>query len=141
MAREGLTPKQEKFARAYIETGNASEAYRRAYDASRMQANAIHVNASKLLSHAKVALWLEQHYQKVAARFEVKLEKLTEMSFETYEQAKDLNDPASAIRCVAQLSKMHGYDAKERENDRMPLGEALQILLGRRKEAAEDTVH
>jgi phage terminase small subunit len=26
-----LTPKQEAFAQAYIETGNASEAYRRAY--------------------------------------------------------------------------------------------------------------
>ena len=27
-----LTPKQEAFACAYVETGNASEAYRRAYD-------------------------------------------------------------------------------------------------------------
>ena len=27
-----LTPKQDAFACAYVETGNASEAYRRAYD-------------------------------------------------------------------------------------------------------------
>ena len=32
-----MTPKQELFAQAYIETGNASEAYKRAYDT---QANA-----------------------------------------------------------------------------------------------------
>ena len=32
-----LTPKQEAFARAYIETSNASEAYRQSYSASRMK--------------------------------------------------------------------------------------------------------
>ncbi|MGU9998175.1 terminase small subunit, partial [Bordetella avium] len=32
-----LTPKQEAFALAYVETGNASEAYRRAYSAERMK--------------------------------------------------------------------------------------------------------
>ena len=31
-----LTPKQEAFVLAYIETGNASEAYRRAYNAENM---------------------------------------------------------------------------------------------------------
>ena len=32
-----LTIKQEAFARAYVETGNASEAYSRAYNAENMQ--------------------------------------------------------------------------------------------------------
>ena len=32
-----LTPKQEAFCLAYMETGNASEAYRRAYDADNMK--------------------------------------------------------------------------------------------------------
>ena len=30
-----LTPKQEKFCQKYIEMGNASEAYRQAYNASK----------------------------------------------------------------------------------------------------------
>lgn len=30
-----LTPKQEAFAQAYVETGNASGAYRRAYNAGK----------------------------------------------------------------------------------------------------------
>ena len=33
MSGDRLTPKQEAFARGYFETGNAAEAYRRAYDA------------------------------------------------------------------------------------------------------------
>ena len=42
-----LTIKQEAFARAYVETGNASEAYRLAYDAARMKPEVIAVKASE----------------------------------------------------------------------------------------------
>jgi phage terminase small subunit len=49
-----LTQKQENFCLAYIECGNASEAYRRAYDAENMQPQTIHVKASELLSSGKI---------------------------------------------------------------------------------------
>lgn len=55
-----LTPKQEAFCLAYLKTGNASEAYRQAYAAANMKPGSINVNASKLLSSAKVALRLEE---------------------------------------------------------------------------------
>lgn len=51
-----LTPKQEAFALAYVETGNASEAYRRAYNAGKMKAEVIAVKASELLAHGKVSV-------------------------------------------------------------------------------------
>jgi phage terminase small subunit len=54
-----LTPKQEAFCFAYIETGNASEAYRRAYDAAEMSPEAVKVEASRLLDHPNVALTVE----------------------------------------------------------------------------------
>ena len=44
-----LTPKREKFVQAYVETGNASEAYRRAFKADKMSDAAIAVEASRLL--------------------------------------------------------------------------------------------
>lgn len=54
---EGLTPKQDAFARFYMELGNASEAYRRAYDvAATTKPQTVHVKASELLAHAKVAV-------------------------------------------------------------------------------------
>ena len=52
----GLTPKQEAFCQAYIETGNASEAYRTAYAADRMKPEAVHVQAFKLQGLADIAL-------------------------------------------------------------------------------------
>src|SRR5215468_319576 len=55
MANNKLTPKQEAFILAYLETGNASEAYRRAYNASGMNAATINREAHSLLEHPKVA--------------------------------------------------------------------------------------
>ena len=48
-----MTIKQELFAQAYIETGNASEAYKRAYD-TQANANTINRKASQLLKHPEV---------------------------------------------------------------------------------------
>ena len=55
-----VTPKQEKFCQAYIQTGNASAAYRQAYTADKMQAQTIHVKASELLANGKVTVRLEE---------------------------------------------------------------------------------
>ena len=51
----GLTNKQERFAIEYVKTGNASEAYRIAYDASGMKDETIWPAASRLLADCKVA--------------------------------------------------------------------------------------
>lgn len=50
----GLTIKQEKFCNYYIETGNASEAYRRAYDCKNMMEKSIWEKSSELLKNVKV---------------------------------------------------------------------------------------
>lgn len=56
-----LTLKQEKFCQYYVDTeGNASEAYRMAYDASKMKAESIWVTASKLLKDPKVTLRINE---------------------------------------------------------------------------------
>ena len=55
MADNKLTPKQEAFILAYLETGNASAAYRRAYNASGMNAATVNREAHSLLEHPKVA--------------------------------------------------------------------------------------
>jgi len=49
-----LTQKQEMFCLAYIETGNASEAYRRAYDAKNMKQETIAKKACGLLAEGNI---------------------------------------------------------------------------------------
>jgi phage terminase small subunit len=69
-----MTPKQEAFAQSYVETGNASEAYRRAYDASRTKPDVVHVKASQLLADGRVAVRVAQLQAKAAERACITLE-------------------------------------------------------------------
>lgn len=50
-----LTQKQENFCLAYIETGNATEAYRRSYDASGMTEPSINRKAKECIDNGKIA--------------------------------------------------------------------------------------
>ena len=49
-----LTPKQESFCRSYVETGNASEAYRRSYDAENMKPTTVNRKAKFELDKGKI---------------------------------------------------------------------------------------
>ena len=55
-----LTEKQEAFCRAYIECGNASEAYRTAYDAENMKGGTINKKSSELMANGHIAARLEE---------------------------------------------------------------------------------
>lgn len=55
-----LTEKQERFCLAYIETGNASEAYRRAYDAGKMAESTVWRKAKDVLDNGKVAARIQE---------------------------------------------------------------------------------
>lgn len=49
-----LTDKQERFCQLYIETTDASEAYRGAYDAKRMKPNTVNRKASELKKQPQI---------------------------------------------------------------------------------------
>ena len=71
-----LTPKQEAFARAYLETASASAAYRKAYDASGMQDPSIYVEASKLMANPKLALRIAELQEATAKRHNVTVDRI-----------------------------------------------------------------
>lgn len=50
-----LTAKQTKFAKIFVECGNASEAYRKSYSASKMKPESIHRKAAEVLENVKVS--------------------------------------------------------------------------------------
>ncbi len=55
-----LTQKQENFCAAYIETGNASEAYRKAYNAEKMKPETVNNKAHALLKKGEIRARLEE---------------------------------------------------------------------------------
>jgi len=63
-----LTSKQEAFCLAYLEAGNASDAYRRAYDAGRMKAETVNRKAKALMDDGKIAARIGELRAAVAKR-------------------------------------------------------------------------
>jgi phage terminase small subunit len=71
-----LTIKQEKFCMVYVETGNASEAYRQAYNCENMKEASINVNACKLLADAKITLRIKELKSGHTKRHELTIDDL-----------------------------------------------------------------
>jgi len=120
MARN-LTPKQESFVAAYLKTGNASEAYRQAYNASKMKPEVIHVKACELLKSGNVAVRLSNERARLAKRFEITQEKLVEMLLEDREFARKLENASAAAQATMGLAKITGHTVEDRRNVRSPL--------------------
>lgn len=67
-----LTPKQRKFCEEYVNTGNGSEAYRRAYDVRpNTSIDTIKVSASELLANPNISLTIAKLQEKQAKHFEI----------------------------------------------------------------------
>ena len=114
-----MTPKQEEFARKYVETGCASTAYRAAYDAAAMQDNSVHVNACKLLKSAKVTLRVQELQEKHQKRHDITVDKLTKMAMDAYELAMSerCDTPSAAVSAVQVLGKLHGLIVEKTKNE------------------------
>lgn len=106
-ADKGLTPKQEAFARAYLETASASAAYRKAYDASGMQDSSVYVEASKLLASPKIALRISQMQEATAKRHEITVDKIIrELALIGFSNMKDYIQIASDGSAYVDLSTL-----------------------------------
>ena len=95
-----MTVKQEKFVKKYLECGNASEAYRHAYNTERMSEACINNSAYKLLRHGEITARLEYLKSHLA-------------------EAADI----SALRVIAEHMKIAFSDATRLRNGWMSLKE------------------
>lgn len=100
-----LTPKQEKFAQVYVETSNASEAYRQAYDASKMKQESIAVNASKLLANTNVTLRVQTIREELAKESQIGLKQLLEELEQARQAALTAESPQSSAAVAATMGK------------------------------------
>ena len=154
-AGKGLTPKQEAFALAFFETGNAAEAYRRAYDVSEnAKDHWIYVEAGQLLDHPEITLRL-QALQEQAERHSIfTRQKALEELEQARTEAIKLGMPAAAVSAINGKVKLFGLDAPTKikaevtGKDGAPLPtidasrlstEALRELMGALDAKAPDT--
>lgn len=109
-----LTPKQEKFAHCIADGMSQADAYRTAYSASKMSAGALHVEASKLLDHPKVALRVQELRGKLATKALWTREMSVQALVQAYRVAKEGNSATGMTGAVKELNAMHGYNEPTR---------------------------
>lgn len=85
-----LTIKQENFCNYYVESGNASEAYRRAYSCDKMKDEAVVVEASKLKDSPNVSLRIDELKAKLQSKSDITKERiLNELSSIVFADIRD----------------------------------------------------
>ncbi|MFC4924723.1 terminase small subunit [Delftia deserti] len=100
-----LTIKQEAFALAYVETGNASEAYRRSYNAENMKPAVIAVKASELLANGNVAVRVAALQASHVERHEITVSDLIRELEEARVAASTSEKPKAAAMVAATMGK------------------------------------
>lgn len=134
-----LTLKQENFCLAYVETGNASEAYRRSYNAERMKPETITKRASELLSNGVIAGRLAELRVPIIEKTGINLERvLIENAHVAFFDMKTIlfDDgtlkpisqwPAASAAAISSIEIFEKYEGTG--NDRKIVGHLTKVKL------------
>ncbi|HGJ5864129.1 terminase small subunit [Arsenophonus nasoniae] len=106
----GNTPKQEAFCQAFIETGNASEAYRRAYNTEKMKAATINRSAKEMLDNPKVAARIAELQGEHREKHNITVDSLLKEFEEHRQLALKTEQPAAANGATLGKAKLLGFD-------------------------------
>lgn len=104
MAKD-LTKKREDFARLYVEHGDASKAYREAFQSSRKWKNeSVHRKAAELLKNVKVLARIEELMKKRAQKLDISQNRvLAEIAAIAFQDVGDLENENGTFRGVKNL--------------------------------------
>lgn len=100
-----LTPKQEAFAQAFVQTSNASEAYRLSYDAENMKPESVHRAAKEVFDNPKVAARIAQLRQEMVERNRLTVDDLIRELEEARSAALVGEKPQAAAMVAATMGK------------------------------------
>ncbi|HEK0789575.1 TPA: terminase small subunit [Proteus mirabilis] len=100
-----LTVKQEKFCQAYVETGNASEAYRMAYATDKMKATSINSKAYELLNNGEITVRVAQLQQEHRTKHDITVSDLLKELEEARQKALSAETPQASAAVAATMGK------------------------------------
>ncbi len=130
-----LTIKQEVFVQHYFLTGNASEAYRKAYNCSRMKPETINRNAKAMLDNNKIATRIAEVKRETYERNKVTIDEVLSIAsdmvradlVEAYDEhgaIKKLQDMPKSLRMA-----LSGIDSTEITSEGQVIGDLKKIKL------------
>ena len=129
-----LTIKQENFCLAYVETGNASEAYRRSYDVENTSPAVINVHACNLLKNDKISVRINELRSTVMERHKITVDDLLAELDEAREVARQTEKAAPMVAATMGKAKLLGLDKVLEEADTRPVGKIeIEIISAEAK--------
>ena len=102
--------KQEKFCQVFIETGNASEAYRQSYDTDSMSINTIHVKACELKKTDKVTVRIQELEAEHRERHNMTVDDLIKELEEARQMGADTESASAMVSATMGKAKLLGLD-------------------------------
>ena len=112
-----LTPKQEAFCYGYIETGNASGAYRAAYNAEKMKPESVAVQAAKMLISPKIALKIDALRAELRQRHEITVDDLVAELEDARKLAFETDKASAAVQATMGKAKLLGLVVEKQETN------------------------
>lgn len=104
----GLTVKQEAFARAYVECGDARKAYELAGYSQKNSLESQRVEACRLLQNPNVSLMVRGLMEGHAKRHQVTVDTINEMLKEDRELARQNAQSSAAVAATMGMAKVNG---------------------------------
>ena len=110
------TPKQEAFAMAYIESGNASMAYKAVYNVNgNTSDNTISVEASKLRNNPKITLRILELQELAQERHSITVDSLTDELENARQTACEAGQASAMVAATMGKAKLHGLLTDKQE--------------------------
>ena len=103
-----LTPKQEAFCMAYIETGNASAAYRQSYDCLSSSSSTIHRRAKELLDNGKIGARIDELQNNHRLRHGITVDDIADQLDQDREFARMRNNASAALSATIGKARLYG---------------------------------
>lgn len=126
-----LTYKQQKFIMRYIQNGgNASEAYRYAYDCDNMSDKAINVEASKMLKNPNITLWIEYYQGNVQDFINEEIMYSTNDAFQELEELQQKSMRSSKTYNIAMKAVENKCKLKGLFTDKVEVSGGATVQMG-----------
>ncbi|MTN82213.1 terminase small subunit [Turicibacter sanguinis] len=99
-----LTPKQQAFADYYIQSGNATESYKKAYESCKKEETA-RANASRMLTNANVVAYIEEKQKEIDSTRTADMKEVKEFWSRTMRDVGNtMKDRLKASELIARTS-------------------------------------
>ena len=136
-----LTLKQQNFVYAYIETGNAVESYKRAYNTDRMTVGAVNTESGRLMANPAVKAAIDAQQTEHRKRHEVTIDRLVqELANIAFANPKDYfswGPDGVTIKDSDELTEQQAAVIQEVYSRPSPSGTSTRIRLSDKQGAME----